>query len=90
MQPRWRGDGKEIFFLATDGKLVSVVVKADSSFQAGAPAVLFDTRIPTPSFDRYEYDVTTGGDRFLIQSPVAEAASTPIHVLVNWQAMLKR
>jgi len=48
-QPRWRGDGKELFFVAADGKIMAVAVKpvggARASFEAGSPVELFDAHI---------------------------------------------
>ena len=44
-QPRWRRDGKELFYVAADGKLMAVEVKTAPKFEAGAPKALFDARI---------------------------------------------
>jgi Tol biopolymer transport system component len=44
-QPRWRGDGKELFYVAPDGKLMAVEIKANvTGFDRGAPQALFDLR----------------------------------------------
>ena len=68
-----RGDGKELFFIAADGKMMSVPVKAlagsKPSVEAGTPAALFDARIaPSPINNLFEYDVTADGKRFLINT----------------------
>ena len=41
--PRWRRDGKELFYLAPDGKLMAVEIRSGANFEAGAPKLLFDT-----------------------------------------------
>jgi hypothetical protein len=63
MFSRWRRDGTELFFHAPDGKLMAVPVKAGSSFEAGIPVTLFDTR--DPSIDSI-FDVIPDGQPFLI------------------------
>ena len=90
---RWRGDGKELFFEAADGKMMAVAVKAVAgpkpSFEAGAPVPLFDAHMVHQSPDvLFEYDVTADGKRFLINTAGGpDAASTPpLTVVTNWQA----
>jgi Tol biopolymer transport system component len=83
--PRWRGDGKELFYVAPDGKLMSVDISARPAFQAGAPRALF--QLP-PGF--IGSDVTADGRRFLVGVPVAQSASVPFTVVLNWQAPLKK
>ena len=95
-QPRWRRDGKEIFYLATDGKLMAVEVQMAPRFEPGAPKALFDPRIPRnriPPWAAFAYDVTADGKRFLVNSASTaseSSASAPITVVVNWLAALKR
>jgi len=62
--PRWRGDGKELFYVASDGKLMSVDIRAKPVFEAGAPRPLFQLPI---GFIGVE--VTADGRRFLIGVP---------------------
>ena len=50
--PRWRGDGKELFYHAPDGKLMAVPVKSGASFEAGAPVALFEFRAGWQSHQR--------------------------------------
>jgi hypothetical protein len=83
--PRWRGDGKELFYVASDGKLMSVDISAKSVFEVGAPRPLF--QLP-PGFIGFE--VTADGRRFLIGAPVALSASAPFTVVLNWQTTLKK
>jgi hypothetical protein len=94
-QPRWRRDGKEIFYIAADGKIMAVDVKTAPKFEAGAPKALFDPRmaIGGPAYTYFRYDVTADGKRFLVNSVAGapeSSASTPITVVLNWQAALKR
>ena len=83
--PRWRGDGKELFYVASDGKLMSVDISTKPVFQAGVPRPLF--QLP-PGFIGGE--VTADGRRFLIGVPVAQSASVPFTVVLNWQTTLKK
>ena len=95
-QPRWRGDGKELFFIAADGNMVSVPVKSQAgtkpTFEAGTSVALFDAHIaPSPNDSLTEYDVTADGKRFLINTTGASgAASPPLTVVTNWNAGLKK
>jgi hypothetical protein len=84
--PVWSRGGKEIFYLALDGKMMAVPVEAaNNSFHAGIPKPLFQTRLLPPLSGR-EYDVTADGLRFLINQPV----DPPITVIVNWPQLLKK
>ena len=47
-EPRWRQDGKELFYVSTDGKMMSVGVTTGASFKAGAPVTLFQTHRRQP------------------------------------------
>ncbi len=86
--PRWRRDGTEIFYLAPDTTLMAAGVNGKgSTFQVGAVMPLFKTRVTGP---RYEYGVSADGQRFLINTPPGQAASTPITVVLNWTAGLKK
>lgn len=88
MQPRWRHDGKELFYLSADRKLMCVEIKEGNSFESGETKPLFDTR------SRYTgnvaYDVSTDGQKFLINSILSDETSPPLTVVVNWIARLKQ
>jgi hypothetical protein len=92
-QPRWRGDGKELFYVAADGKLTAVPVKAwagpKPSFEPGTPMALFDPHI-TNTAQLFQYDVTADGKRFLVDTNVATASSVPLTVVVNWNTGQKK
>ena len=81
--PRWRRDGKELFFAALDGTIQSVDVASGSTFQASAPRMLF--RVPSGILPNW--DVTADGKRFLVL--VQQDAQAPFTVWQNWQAVLK-
>jgi serine/threonine protein kinase len=89
-EPRWRRDGKELFYRAANGKLMAVEVKANASgFEFSVPKPLFEV----PTFDLYYaplYAVTADGQRFLMNTPVEESASATITVVLNWTAELKK
>jgi serine/threonine protein kinase/Tol biopolymer transport system component len=92
-QPRWRGDGKELFFIGGDGKMMAVDIKA-----APGPKPVFDHGVPKPLFDAriavangtlaFQYDVTADGKRFLVDT--GGATDSTVTVVVNWRAGLKK
>jgi len=87
-QPRWRRDGKELFYIAPDRKLMAVTVKAGSTFEADAPHALFQTEINVSEL-RQAYAVSGDGQRFLLKM-ATEAGSSPMTVILNWPALLKK
>jgi len=91
-QPRWRRDGKEMFYVSKDAKLMAVEVSLNPVFKAGIPKALFPVSYNGSS---NEYDVATDGQRFLVNSifPGTEPgspASPHLTVVLNWQAGLKK
>jgi hypothetical protein len=88
-QPHWRGDGKELFYIAPDKTLMSVDINAGTTFEAGTPKPLFATRVSAFNAPN-RYVVTADGQRFLINSPAGEISHTPITVVLNWTSGLKR
>jgi len=87
-QPRWRRDGKEVFYLSPDNRLMSAEVNAaGSAFEVGAMRSLFATQAGGPGS---VYDVSPDGQRFLVNTLVEEAAAAPITLVVNWPAALKK
>jgi eukaryotic-like serine/threonine-protein kinase len=87
-QPRWRRDGKELFYLAPDRKLMAVTVKTGATFEADAPRTLFQTELDVTAL-RQSYAVSADGQRFLLNTS-AEAGSPPLTVVLNWPALLKK
>ncbi len=89
-EPAWRRDGKELFYLSADGKMMAVEVNTESAnFQAGIPKPLFQAQLVEGLLWRNRYVVSADGQRFLILAPTGETASNPITVVVNWPVDLK-
>jgi hypothetical protein len=85
--PRWSRDGKELYFIAPDAKMMAVSIDATAaSLEAGAPAVLFQTRRLGGGSNvigrSHQYDVTPDG-RFLVNVDL-ESTAPPITLLLNW------
>ena len=82
--PKWRADGKELFYVARDGQLMSVDAGA-ARFEPGNPHRLFSVRdvslvSPYPSV----YDVQRDGQRFLVRMAIEGLQTHPLNVLVHW------
>jgi len=88
-EPRWRADGREIYYLSADRKLMAVPVGAGPLFDI--PKVLFQTRVPAGVHaNRTHYVATRDGRRFLINTQSGEPAPNPITIVLNWTAGPKR
>jgi Tol biopolymer transport system component len=83
---RWRGDGKELFFLSPERKMMAVEAKATATmFKTGRPRELFQTRVAIFPAVVAAYDVSADGQRFLIQTIPDEAeVASPMMVVMNW------
>jgi eukaryotic-like serine/threonine-protein kinase len=88
-QPRWRGDGKELFYLSSDGKLNAVPVKTGANFDAGTPVPQFQAnpRELVATSEQSSYDVSKDGQKFLINTQ-PKSATAPMSVVLNWSAKL--
>lgn len=86
--PRWRRDGREIFYTSPDGRLMAAAVDAQgTTFNVGTVRELF--QLPRLVGLRYSYDITPDGSRFLVAA--AGDQQTPlINLIVNWTASLKQ
>ncbi len=84
-EPRWNGDGKEIFYIAPSGMLMAVMVNGESIFATGTPAPLFQIhgRAPISSTDVFTYDVAKDGKRFLVNRYVKPEHVPPLTILLN-------
>jgi serine/threonine protein kinase/Tol biopolymer transport system component len=90
VSPRWRRDGREMYYLAPDNRLMAALVNGESSaFQVGVVRALFETR-PRPGVNASPYDASADGQRFLVNTLMQEATSAPITLVVNWTAALKK
>ena len=90
--PRWRPDGKELYYIGPAGQMMAAPVTATgTTLEPGAPVALFETRIVGGGTDigqGRQYDVTRDG-RFLINTVLNDAASAPITLLQNWKPPAK-
>jgi Tol biopolymer transport system component len=91
-QPRWRGDTKELFYIAADGKIMAVPVNVGANFEAGAPAALFQAHAREffATSEQVSYDVTKDGQRFLINTQVKNPDTHPMSLILNWDAETKK
>jgi hypothetical protein len=94
LQPRWRRDGRELFYLSADSEMMAVEVSLSSTFKAGVAKPLFRAVIAGGSTisNATRYDVSADGQKFLINSARESIgfSSAPITVVLNWQAALKK
>ena len=81
--PRWRADGKELFYLAPDGKMMAVDVVATDAFRVGTPSPLFQMPVGAVLSDP-----SADGRRFLMVTPIG--ATVPFTVVLNWASELTR
>jgi len=83
-QPRWRRDGKELFYLAADRNLMSVPVAVPGAFDAEPPRVLFATNLPFGDLNVSQaWDVTPDGTRFAIAGPDPATPQTAISIVTR-------
>jgi hypothetical protein len=81
-----------LFYLSSDSKMMAAPVTTGTHFNAGTPVVLFQStpRQPVLVYDLFVYDVSRDGQRFLINTQVKQAESTPMSVILNWPAKLDK
>jgi hypothetical protein len=89
-QARWRGDGKELFYLSGDSNMMAVPVKMGANFDAGSPVLLFQAnpREMIATSEQFSYDVSNDGQKFLINTQI-KTAMTPMSLVLNWGAKLQ-
>jgi hypothetical protein len=88
MQPRWRADGAEVYFIAPDGNVMAASIDTAPVLRVGAPESLFalaeSPDVSTPLFE----DVNPDGQRFLINQPIERATSVSFHAIFHWTALV--
>jgi hypothetical protein len=85
--PRWRQDGKELFYIRGDNTLIGVAITAgETAIEVGAARPLFQTQFRSGMLP---YAVSSDG-RFLVNRAVDGATPTPITLVVNWPAALRK
>lgn len=89
-EPRWRGDGKEIYYLSEDRRLMAVAVSSGPA-PFGVPRPLFQTQVHTDvSGFRTHYVPNRDGTRFLVNTQSRDVPLPPITVVLNWPTLLKK
>jgi Tol biopolymer transport system component len=85
--PEWGPDGRELFYVSPDNKLMAVAMKlGPGSVEPSLPLELF--ALPRDTVGLSPYEVTADGQRFLVQ--VTTDKIEPLTVIVNWRALVKR
>ena len=88
-EPRWRADGREIYYLSEDRKLMAVAVRPGPSFDVPRP--LFQTRVSAGvTSNRTHYVPSRDGRRFLVNTAASDLAPTAVTVVLNWTAALRK
>jgi len=88
--PRWRGDGRELYFVTGEGSLMAVTVHPESSeFAFDAPQQLFSFRV-LPKMQWTLFDTRPDGQRFLMNLPLEWSNASEINVMTNWTEALKK
>jgi Tol biopolymer transport system component len=95
-EPIWKHDGRELYYLAPDGRIMAVQIKPGPKFEAGQPSPLFQSplRQQQPAPFQRRYAVSSDGQRFLIASsssqPSTGSNDIPITAVLNWTSILKK
>jgi Tol biopolymer transport system component len=87
LQPHWRGDGRELFYLTLHGMMMSVTLNPEPPFQLGVPEQLFMTALRSLGRNRVwmnQYAVSRDGQQFLLNCPLPEAAQCAITAVIPW------
>jgi serine/threonine protein kinase len=88
-EPRWSPDGKTLYYIGPDMKLMAVAITANEAFRAGVTKALFQTSASIGGPFRQSWCVAPDGKRFLFAVP-SEQRAAPFDVVLNWQAALKK
>jgi eukaryotic-like serine/threonine-protein kinase len=92
MQPEWRRDGKELFYISADRKMMAVPVATDGpTLTADVPHALFSVQVPEPNAPYpTDYAATADGRRFLVNTAVEQPTRAALTVIVNWTSDLRK
>jgi hypothetical protein len=88
-EPRWRADGRELYYISSDGQMMAVPVMLTPALEFGPPEVLFSANVNDlvwPFVRRY--DVAPDGQRFILSERLSD--SPPVTVVLNWPSLLNR
>jgi Tol biopolymer transport system component len=90
IQPRWRRDGQELFYIGSDNQLMAVRIRlAAKTVEVGAPVALFSTRLGNRDNSQPGYAAASDGQRFLVNIDDNEPVTPPITIVQNWMGVLK-
>jgi serine/threonine protein kinase/Tol biopolymer transport system component len=89
-EAEWRGDGRELYYVTFDGKMMAVAVEPGAPAKFSLPHELFDTPLGPPFPTRNRYVVTRDGQRFLFVSPQSEGQVEATTVVLDWLGRLRR
>jgi dipeptidyl aminopeptidase/acylaminoacyl peptidase len=87
--PFWRGDSRELYYRAPNGRIMAVPVEAGATFTAGAAQSLFEAQFAPLANLRALFRPTPDGKRFLVVAPMGRAAIQPATVVLNWPSALR-
>ncbi|MBI3490736.1 MAG: PD40 domain-containing protein [Acidobacteria bacterium] len=88
-QPRWRPDGRELFYIAERRFVMAVDVNTEDGFRLGGRRSLFEVRMPGRGDARFQYAVSPDGQRLLVNTITDPERSARVNVIVNWTRALK-
>jgi serine/threonine protein kinase len=89
LEPSWRADGRELFYLTPDQRLMAVDVSLANSVELGAPGLLFHAPLQPQDEERNRYAASPDGQKFLLSSVVDWRRLPTVTVVLNWTAELK-
>jgi Tol biopolymer transport system component len=89
-QPRWRRDGKELYYLAVDGSVMAIDIRTSPHFESGVPNTLFRAPGMQSGLAGFRYAAHEDGKRFLLITQSQTAVSEPTTIVVNWVQALDR
>jgi eukaryotic-like serine/threonine-protein kinase len=87
--PRWRADGRELYYMTDDHKLMAVDVAGTDSLQIGKPRVLFQSQATNFNSNGYHYAASGAGEQFLFIQSVSGERPSPLVVTLHWRALLQ-
>jgi len=94
MGPRWRNDGRELYYRTPDGDVMAVEITFKPTFRVGIPETLFSAPSAWSFYANFNafvtWDVNGEGSRFLLPVPVEETAQAPFNVVINWTSLLEQ
>ena len=90
VKPVWGRDGKTIYYLEPEGRLLSVTVETSGTFRAGSPQPLFHVPTLPLGADGRQYAVSQDGKQFLVNVRPQQFFSTPLTVVINWLNAARR